>query len=443
MENQKAKNIITVCLAVAAVFLIFGASVRVAQAATLRFSPGTGNFLVGSTFDLSIILDTKAAPINFIEAEFFFPADKLQLTSPSVGKSIIQFWPTPPVFSNVEGRVYFAGGSPAPGINVSEGLVLSLTFRVISAGEAEIQFGDKTSVLAHDGMGTEVLTQKSSAFFRFSFPPPLGPPISSPTHPDQEKWYRDKNPIFVWPKSPGAEAYSFKLDQDPVDVLDTTSDSEDSTASFSDLDNGIWYFHLREKARGVWGGVSRYAVKIDNEPPAQFRVNISPSARTTNPNPIFRFFTTDALSGLSHWEMKIIPLSARESVQALFFGVDSPYQAINLEPGRYHIVVRAIDKAGNVREETTTIAILSPYADLTAAIIRDEGINLAFLLLPWHYFVPIIGFVFLILLFIISKWLIKQRFYIKYALKKEGAGKNLSILKKKGKNKEYGIKNKK
>jgi len=114
-----------------------------------------------------------------------------------------------------------------------------------------------------------------------------------------------------------------------------------------------------------------------------------------------------------------------------------------LEPGRYHIVVRAIDKAGNVREETTTIAILSPYADLTAAIIRDEGINLAFLLLPWHYFVPIIGFVFLILLFIISKWLIKQRFYIKYALKKEGAGKNLSILKKKGKNKEYGIKNKK
>lgn len=429
MENQKAKNIITVCSAVIFVFLIFSANVRVAEAATLRLSPGSGSFLVGSSFDLSIVLDTKNQPVNFIETELFFPPDKLQLSSPSVGRSIIQLWPAPPVFSNVEGRAYFAGGSPAPGINVSEGLVLTLSFRVISAGEAEIRFGDKTSVLAHDGMGTEVLTQRSSAFFRFSFPPPLGPVISSPTHTDQEKWYRDNNPIFVWAKSPGAEEYSFKIDRDPAGVPDTTPNSEDSTASFSDLDNGIWYFHLREKARGVWGEVSRYAVRIDNEPPAQFQINISPSARTTNPNPIFRFFTTDALSGLSHWEMKIIPLSPGETVQALFFEVNSPYQAIDLEPGRYHIAVRAVDKAGNTRDETAPLTILGKYS----WFIDSEGVDLYFAFLSWRRVVLGAGLILLILFVVFLRLWTRQRRYIKYALR-EDIGKFFGVFKKKDKN---------
>ena len=112
---------------------LLGVLAPTAHAAILRLNPGIVSGLVGATFDLSVILDTKSISANLIEVELFFPSDKLQLTSPSVGKSIIQFWPTPPLFSNTDGRVYFAGGAPSPGINVSDGLVLTLNFRAISS----------------------------------------------------------------------------------------------------------------------------------------------------------------------------------------------------------------------------------------------------------------------------------------------------------------------
>jgi hypothetical protein len=114
-----------------------------APQAGLFLNPSSGSFLVGSTFDLSIILDTKGAAINTIEIELLFPPDKLQVSSPSVGKSIIQLWPAPPAFSNREGRIYFIGGIPSPGIVTSQGVVLTLTFRVIAPGEVQIKFGEK------------------------------------------------------------------------------------------------------------------------------------------------------------------------------------------------------------------------------------------------------------------------------------------------------------
>jgi hypothetical protein len=431
MENNKNK--ISYCklfaYAGALIVLCFVTTpISTADAATLRLSPGAGSFLVGSSFDVSIVLDTKGKPVNLIETELFFPPDKLQLSSPSVGKSIIQLWPAPPIFSNREGRVYFAGGAPDPGLNTSNGLVLTLTFRVVSAGKAEIRFGGRSSLLAHDGKGTNVLTQPSSAFFRLFHPPPLGPAISSPTHPDQEKWYRENNPIFVWSKSAGAEAYSFKINQDPGSVPDTIADGVSSTAAFEGLGNGIWYFHLREKANGVWGGASRYVVKIDNDPPAEFRINVSPSARTSNRSPIFRFFAADVLSGFGTWEMKIMPLFL-EPEQALFFGVDSPYRAVNLEPGRYLVVVRAADKAGNLREETETITILWAGSWL----FDSDGINLHFVFVPWRYAALVLGLLFLAFLIIVGRLWIEHRHHVKHAFK-EDFGKIFGLFKKKNSN---------
>lgn len=417
MENQKKKKLITLfgAASVISVVLLFAANVPIVNAATLRLSPGAGSYFVGSTFDLSVVLDTKANPVNLIEVELFFPPDKLQLASPSVGKSIIQFWPAPPVFSNQEGRIYFAGAAANPGINADGGLVLTLTFSVVSAGEAEIRFGDKTSVLANDGKGTEVLEQTQSAFFRFSYPPPLGPVISSPTHPDQEKWYRDNNPIFLWPKSPGAEAYSFVIDRDPGGVPDTTAEGTQAAASFKELESGIWYFHLREKARGVWGGASLYAVKIDNEPPAEFRVNISPSARTANRSPIFRFFTTDALSGIDHYEMKQVPLRSAQSVQALFFRVDSPYQAQNLAPGRYQILVRAFDAAGNARDATATLTIRGAGS----WFFDSEGVDLYFVFIPWRHVALGAGLIFLVFLFLVARLWLRHQHHVAHAFRED------------------------
>ncbi|MDO8600009.1 MAG: cohesin domain-containing protein [bacterium] len=347
--------------------------------AALFLNPASGTFLVGSTFDVSVVLDTKGIAVNTIEVELSFPSDKLQVASPSVGKSIIQLWPAPPVFSNREGKIYFVGGIPSPGIVTSQGVVLTLTFRVVSPGEAEIKFGEKTSVLANDGRGTDILGQKPSVFYRFSVPPPQGPTISSPTHPDQERWYRDPNPLFVWSRSSFADGYSFTLDRDPSGFPDTSVEGQTPTASFENVENGISYFHLRERAGGVWGGVSHYTVKIDNDPPAAFQVNVSPSRRTTNRNPIFRFFTTDALSGFDHFEMKLVPLSGSQVSDSLFFEVASPYQAVRMDAGRYQIIMRALDRAGNTRDEAVPLNIVSSLTQFWG----PEGLDLVFVFIPW------------------------------------------------------------
>lgn len=384
--------------------------------AIIRLSPQTGSFLMGSTFDLSIVVDTKGVAVNTVEVELLFPPDKMQIASPSVGKSIIQIWPAPPVFSNREGRIYFVGGIPSPGIVTSDGVVLTLTFRVTAPGEAEVKFGDRVRLLANDGKGTNILVQKPSAFFKFSVPPPQGPQISSPTHPDQEKWYRDPNPIFVWPRSPFGEAYSFSIDENPSGFPDTTADSDNPTASFQNLTSGIWYFHLRERAGGQWGGVSHYVVKIDTEPPAAFKIAISPGTRTTNRNPIFRFFTTDALSGLSHYEIKLVPLSAKPlGYEALFFEINSPYQAANLEPGRYQVIVRAIDRAGNTRDEALTLHIL----DTLTKFLNPEGIDLIIFFIPWWILALVLAILAAMFIAIVIAIWFRHRHHIHHAFKED------------------------
>lgn len=349
------------------------------QAANLKLSPGNGNFLVGGTFDLSVMLDTKNVPANVVEAELLFPADKLQLANPSVGKSIIEIWTAAPVFSNQEGRIHFIGAIPAPGINTSEGVVLTLTFRVVAAGAAQISFGQNTRVLANDGKGTGILNQKTAAFFSLAYPPSLGPAVTSPTHPDPEKWYKDKNPLFLWQKNDAAQGYSYQIDRDPSGSPDTVEDSKINTVSFSDLESGVWYFHVRENANGVWGGATHFAVKIDDRPPAEFAINVSPGKTTAARDPVFRFFTTDALAGFDHFEMKIVALSSQQADEALYFEVSSPYQAVNLKPGRYQVVVRAFDRAQNTRDATATVNIIGAVSQF----IRPEGVNLYFAFIPW------------------------------------------------------------
>ena len=382
-----------------------------ANQAGLFLTPAAGTFFIGSTFDVSVALDTKGASINTVEVELLFPPDKLQIANPSIGRSIIQIWPTAPIFSNREGRIYFVGGIPSPGLVTSQGVVLTLTFRVVAPGEAEVRFGDKTDVLANDGRGTTILGQRPSAFFKFQVPPPQGPTISSPTHSDQEKWYKDFNPVFVWPRTKFADGYSFFIDKNPSGFPDTVVDGTQSTASYENLENGIWYFHLRERSSGVWGGVSHYIVKIDNEPPASFRVNISPSKYTTSRNPIVRFFTTDSLSGLSHYEMKMIALAQGATNEAFFFEVNSPFQTTSLRPGRYQVVVRAVDEAANTRDETATLHIVGSFSQF----ISPEGVDLILFFAPWPAIIILFGILLLVFIVILVTLWKKHQHHLKHA----------------------------
>lgn len=337
-----------------------------AHAASLSMNPAGGTFTVGSTFDVSLFLNTENASVNAIGTFISFPPDLLQLVSAVVsGESVVQVWSAQPKFNNQTGSIELQGGIPG-GLNTSRGLVTTLRFRVKSVGSALVKFLDASKVLLNDGRGTDVLNDTSNGLYTLVLPPPAGPQVVSETHPEQTVWYAASDVVLSWAAEPDVEGYSYILTKEPADIPDDISEGVKRTVTYRDVADGVNYFHIKGLRDGEWGGTTHFAVKVDTTPPAEFPIEIAPGARTVRRQPIVEFATTDALSGISHYELKLVPLKLQEQGAALqtggsetlFIETQSPYLTPELPFGTYHVIVRAYDRAGNFREVTQPLAVV-------------------------------------------------------------------------------------
>ncbi|MFC1663582.1 cohesin domain-containing protein [Patescibacteria group bacterium] len=341
--------------------------------AKLFLSPSTGSFLVGSTFDISIIVDTGNVPVNAIKADLKFPADKIQIVSPSSGKSFISIWLEQPAYSNTEGTISFAGGTP-DGINTSSGVISTITFRTIKAGEAIVKILPSSSVLAHDGKGTEILSKTIEGRYILKPKPPEGPVVFSQTHPDETRWYNNNNPIISWERETDVKDFSFVLDSYPQSVPDNTPNSQETTKAFEDLTDGLWYFHIKAKKEDVWGAPSHFLLRIDTTPPASFKPRVEFLLAAIVGRAFVSFSSTDALSGIDHYEVAMIDRTEPPLKSPVFIEAESPYQLPKLISEHLRISVRAADRAGNVRDEYVD-------ADLPTPILSIIKWNLTIILL--------------------------------------------------------------
>ncbi len=373
----------------------------VSRAATFRLSPQSGIYSIGSTFSVSILLDTEGESINALEVALAFPPDMLQIVSPSTGQSIVGVWTATPKFDNTTGRLELQGGIPN-GITASSALVSTVTFRVKSVGEGVVKFLDKSKVLLNNGLGTNVLNNTHSAVYKFKLPPPAGPEVVSDTNPDQSTWYNNKTVSLRFiNEAPGVEGYSYILSDDPTTVPDNISEGKKSSVSYANLADGLHYFHVKALRAGIWGGTTHFAIKVDSTPPADFNIEIAPSSRTSSHTPIIQFTTTDSLSGIDHYELKIVPLSlngAGDEASRFFIETTSPYTPSPLELGSYDVIVRSYDKSGNHLEVSERLRITTPFF----AFINNTGISIGGKTLPWMW-VWIIGLIILIMLIILAR----------------------------------------
>lgn len=353
---------------------------NIVSAARLIVSPTTGTLEVNSTFSVSIFLDSEGESVNAFDVILNFPPDKLQLVSPSVGKSIAEIWTGAPQYNNLTGIVRFQGGIPN-GITASRGLVSELIFRARRIGTAVISFADTSLVLRNDGKGTYVLNDTTRGVYQFVLPPPAGPIVASETHPDQTLWYGQSDIILRWGGGdPVVTEYSYMLSSNPVDVPDNIVDGRKAVMTYAQISNGTHYFHIKGLREGVWGGTTHFAVNVDTEPPAEFPIRISPSERTTSRNPIILFETTDRYSGIDHYEIKTVPLHQSGDNQIFFIEANSR-QVLDLDLGRYDIIVRAYDYAGNVREVIKKITIVRPIFK----VVQGQGIQIDnIVIIPWR-----------------------------------------------------------
>ncbi|KKS87974.1 MAG: hypothetical protein UV62_C0019G0002 [Parcubacteria group bacterium GW2011_GWC1_43_11] len=159
-------------------FFSIAASANAQQlGASLYIAPPAENPQAGSNFTLTIKTDSLAQPINAVKGVLGYNKDKLEIINVSKIGSIFNLWIEEPQFSNVDGKLRFAGGVPKPGFVGNGGTVLLVIFKAKLAGTASLVW-EKGEVLAADGVGTNILTNLQNLDFNIeerSPPPPRNP----------------------------------------------------------------------------------------------------------------------------------------------------------------------------------------------------------------------------------------------------------------------------
>lgn len=126
------------------------------EAASLSVSPNSGQYNVGSTFTINVLVSSSDQSINVVSGEISFDAAKLEVVSVTKSGSIMGLWVQEPNFSNILGTIKFEGIILNPGFLGSNGKVISIIFKAKNPGSIKLLLAN-VSILANDGEGTDVL----------------------------------------------------------------------------------------------------------------------------------------------------------------------------------------------------------------------------------------------------------------------------------------------
>jgi hypothetical protein len=366
--RSRANNIfwfLVFCFSFVFLFLGIAKEAKAAQA-SFYVLPESGEYEVGKRFSVSVFIDSDGAAINASQAVIYFPADKLKVVEISKAGSIFTLWPEEVVFSNSEGKITFAGGLPSPGYTGEKGKIFTIIFQGKAAGEAKVYFRDE-AILANDARGTNIFGSSRGGIYKIVVPtgvptlppeiiklPPL-PKVYSPTHPQSDKWYSNNNPILKWDLPPDVIGVSTVFNQEFVYNVPAVSEGLFSSKNYSEVEDGVWYFHIRFQNKDGWGEISRFKIQIDTKPPYPFEIKVDNEGDSTNPQPILYFQAKDDTSGINHYEIKI----GQGEVFSLLEVQTNPVRMPHQDPGLHSLEIKAVDNAGNSTLSATEVAIES------------------------------------------------------------------------------------
>ena len=337
--------------------LIFSLPITV-HAAEFVFLPASGSFPVGTDFTVKIALSPGTTTVNASDGTVTFDKELLSVVSVSKDGSAFSLWTADPSFSNSAGTISFSGGSPA-GFS-EQGTVISVKFKAKAVGTAAVSIS-KGSILAADGKGTDVYTAGTAASFTLTEaapePPkeeeaaaisedtPRAPILTSSTHPKPENWYATSTVEVAWKLTPDVIGIRTIL-SDKDTASPTTKESADATSKrLTDVADGTWYMFVQFQNDLGWGEVAKRTVLIDTVPPDDFDFTL---VEEDTPTPKFAFQSQDSLSGVERYEV-VLGSAPATTVLAKDLS-NGMYPVPPQEGGTLEVTIRAIDKAGNIRE---------------------------------------------------------------------------------------------
>jgi len=116
------------------------------------------NYRVGEEIIVKAYVDTGGKAINTVGIRLSYPTEFVEIERVDTLESFCELFPENH-FDNTQGLLIYSCGLPTPGFSDNKGLVGVFYFKAKKIGNFEIEFTDKTVVLANDGMGTNVLSK--------------------------------------------------------------------------------------------------------------------------------------------------------------------------------------------------------------------------------------------------------------------------------------------
>lgn len=325
--------------------------------ASLYLSPSTGSYTVGNNFSIDLKVNSGGVAINAAQGSLVFSPDELSVVGLSKSGSIFTLWTTEPAFSNSEGVVSFAAGLPNPGFSGAAGKIITVTFKAKKEGQTKIAFSSG-AILANDGRGTNVLSSIGSGNYTIIsrsgqievVKPPaeeqaaaetsgVKPRIISSTHLDQNSWYAEKNVSFSWDLPYGTEGVSISFNNKSQADPGSFSDGLFSAKDYADINDGVWYLHLKLRSSIGWSQTDNFRVQIDSTPPEPFKIAVE--KQKDSGWPLLSFKTEDKISGVDYYEVKI------DEQEFKISAAEARLQVPALNIGAHTVLVKAIDRAGN------------------------------------------------------------------------------------------------
>ncbi len=368
-----------------------------AHAATLFLTPASFEIAIGEKVAVDLRIDNEGVSFNAAQATIRFPKDILEVVSIDKASSTFNFWLAEPTFSNAEGMVSFTGGTSF-GVSGGAIQVLKIEFRAKGSGSGTLVLSD-AAITASDGSGTNILSKTADAAFGVVIkketptflpaqivrtPVPTGalptkPIIIVPVYPDENRWYNLLSPFTLrWAVPVDIIGISTAFNTQPNYTPPPISEGLFGSKTYPTPAEEVRYVHVRFQNDLGWGPAAHYRLAVDTTPPLGFEVSIVEGDATDQPAPTLEFKTSDILSGLKEYHVRI---GNGDIIKIPAPGFNGTFQLPLLTPGKRQITVKALDQADNGIEQNLTletIPIVSPAITfVTGELFSDEVAGLA------------------------------------------------------------------
>lgn len=347
--------VVAVCLILTMV--LAGARPAEAAGATIIFAPTAVSVASGGQASVTVLVSSDT-PMSGLDFYLSFPQDKVSVSAVDMSGSEFNLVIHKDI-DNSGGTVHFTISTITAG-GVTNAKVATLAFQAKAAGSGSL--GVKAGGVATDyspqankfplgSSGGSVTVQSpaqatpppadntpSSNSSKSSFKPTTSGSlaISSSTHPDQDKWYNNRQVNITW--SGGGTAYNYAFDQSSTTQLSDKSNGTLAAAGTTLSGDGIWYAHVRSQTSSGWGATSHFRIQVDTVSPDGFKVSSSPDQKGSI-MPTLTFSSNDNPSGIDHFELS--------TDGGDWSTISSPYKLSGLSVADHTFKVKAVDRAGN------------------------------------------------------------------------------------------------